>query len=621
MTRPPSDRANKRWIKPLPKQLINKIAAGEVVERPASVLKELVENSIDAGSERIEIIIEKSGAKLIKIVDDGCGIDEEQIEVAFARHATSKISSFDDIHNLLSYGFRGEALPSIASVSRLRMVSRPHDAQSGTEIIFEGGVIQHRKPIAAPVGTSIEVENLFYNTPARRKFLKAESTEARHIARVATALAIGRPDIGFTFTLNGRKVFSRPPGESLAERVAGVLGDRNKKFVVVAGHIGPVAVAGLVSTPQSVQQSRSGQFLFINNRYISSPTLSHAFNAGYGELLPRGQHPVGALLLSVDPTEVDVNVHPAKTEVRLSREREIHDAVCRIVKDALRHDGIIPSIRTAAPDRVPGEPPVRQTRSGSSSGGERHTIPGIGRQPVNTHLLSELYRSVPAAGGPAKTDDIIEVDKRTGEIITVETAAPSASPTGPPTGFRFIGRFADMYLLLQTGDDLYVVDQHTAHERVLYEEILEKIERHVLEGQRLLFPVQVELTPEQMVVFEESNALLNSSGFQVGPFGGRMVNIEAVPVVLAKKSAEKVLLKVLDDIASLRKTGHDLKKAMAQAMACRSAVMAGDRLDDREAVHLVERLLRSDNAYSCPHGRPTFIKLSRADLDRQFGRG
>jgi len=601
-------------IRPLPERVINKIAAGEVIERPAAVVKELVENSIDAGADRIEICIEKSGTRLIKIVDNGCGIDDDQVEIAFSRHATSKISSFDDLNSLYSYGFRGEALPSIASISRLRMVTRCADAQVGTEIIYEGGVLKSRRPASAAPGTTIEVENLFYNTPARRKFLKAESTEARHISRTAMALALGRSAVGFTYTLNGKKVFVVAPGEDLESRVARILGE-DQKYVKVEGATELVSVTGYVGTPDNVQNTRYGQFLFINNRYIHSPSLSHAFVAGYGELIPRGTFPVGALLLTLDASEVDVNVHPTKAEVRLSREREVHDALYRIVRDSLQQDGIVPTISgkpsTLTPGHRLGEGAVETRPRGANY------IPGIHQSADSApHLLSELYMNAPAA--PSEPNAVV-VDRTTGEVL--RAGAPETPATeSAPADFRVIGRMAGLYVLLQIGEDLYIVDQHTAHERVLYEETLTRIEKSAVDSQTLLFPAQVELNPEQFVVFEEATELLNKSGFKVSEFGGRTINIEAVPSVLSGRAPEDAFIKVLDDLSSERKAGHDLKKAAAQSIACRSAVMAGDKLSDREAAHLVTQLFSCENSYSCPHGRPTFVKISRQELDKQFGR-
>lgn len=601
--------------------MINKIAAGEVVDRPASVIKELVENSIDAGANRIEIIVEKSGGHLIRIVDNGCGIDEEQIEIAFSRHATSKISSFDDLDRLDSYGFRGEALPSIASVSRLRMLSRTHTASAGREIIIEGGVLQSNRPAAASVGTTIEVENLFYNTPARRKFLKSESTESRHISRIATALALSRFDIAFSYSLNERKQFTVGASDSLQPRVAELLGG-GEKFVGVDGSGGPAIVAGHIGIPDMARNNRYGLYLFINGRFITSAVLSHAVQAGYKELLPKGRYPVGVLHLTVDPAEVDVNVHPTKIEVRLSHEREIHDCVYRAVKESLMQDGLIPSFRPTSGSTV-----VQPTVSAPT--GRQAVIPGLGQsRPVDLRLYHELYRNDSSKAQSSHTasageTEIIQVDRSTGEIVSNDHKRErlSESQAGPQQGFRFIGRFADLYLVLQSGEDMFIVDQHTAHERVLYEQLLGMIEREAVNSQQLLFPEQVELSPEQMTVFEEHSVLLDKSGFVVSPFGGRTVNIEAVPAILSGKSPQRLLVKILDDLSSLTKSGLDIRKSLAQSMACRAAVMAGDRLGDSEATHLLKSLLECENSYSCPHGRPTFMKITRRDLDKQFGRG
>jgi DNA mismatch repair protein MutL len=613
-----ADKLAKRFIRPLPKNVINKIAAGEVVERPASVVKELVENSLDAGADKIIIAVEQSGAKLIRIVDNGCGIGEDQIEIAFSRHATSKIAAFSDLNELSSYGFRGEALPAIASVSRLRMVSRLHDAQSGTEILIEGGVLQSKKPVSAMPGTTIDVENLFFNTPARRKFLRTESTEGRFISRLATALAFGRCDVGFTYLVNNKQVFALPLNQSLESRARELLGHK-KGFVTVAGEQGTLKLTGYVGAPDAAQGNRNGQYIFINNRFIQSPLLSHALAAAYGELLVRGTFPVGVLLLTIDPAEVDANVHPSKTEVRLAQERDIHDAVYRIVKSALRTDTIVPILTPARMELPIGEQRENLPRPDSSSGVREYRSltmkshsPGESRQ-----LVAELMAP------PKAPSELILVDRSTGEIVNdngSENSNPATNASDALSRVLFVGRFADLYLIMQAEGDLYLVDQHTAHERVLFEEVLRSLDRQGGTSQQLLFPVQLELSPELIGVFHEATALLNQSGFQVSHFGGRMVNIEAIPLIMVKKSPERLFTRMLDDIQSLKKNGYDLKKAVAQTVACRSAVMRGDRLNEAEAVHLVERLLKCETRYCCPHGRPTFVRITRADLDKQFGR-
>jgi len=615
------------WIRPLPERLINKIAAGEVVERPASVVKELVENSLDAGASRIEVVVEKAGSKLIRVVDDGCGISEDQIEIAFSRHATSKISDFRDLDSITSYGFRGEALPSIASVSLTRMISRQVDVEIGTEVVYEGGVLQSKQPVPASPGTVIEVENIFFNTPARRKFLKAETTEVRHISRTLTALAIGRYEVGFAYKVNERQLFAEPSGSGLQERVSSLLA-QGRQLIPVVGRSGPVRIEGYIGRPDHVQSNRSGQYIFINGRFVYSATLLHAFVAGYGDLIPRGNFPVGAVLITVDPGEVDVNVHPSKTEVRLSREREIHEAVRHLIKESLLQDGIAPTGRVSGAGlstHLIESPATDRARQAAST---PHRIPGVTElAATNQEFLSRLYEP-PTETSPTTQSSIGRVDTGTGEIIDTSSKEPFVTAEQPPPDkataalpVRLVGRFADLYLLFQREKELLIVDQHAAHERVLFEQILRGLDSRGMSSQRLLLPEQVELTPEQLALFEETEELLNKSGFGVGHFGGRTVNIEAVPSIISGKSPEQSVLHVLDDIASLRKAGHDLKKAMAQSLACRSAVMGGDRLNDQEALALLRDLLECENMYSCPHGRPTFIKMSRADLDRQFGRG
>ncbi len=607
---------NKRWIRPLPKNVINKIAAGEVVERPAAIVKELVENSIDASANKIDIIVEKSGAKLIKIIDNGCGITPEQMEIAFSRHATSKISEFNDLDSLDSYGFRGEALPSIASVSRLRMVSRTNDSDIGEEILFEGGILKSKQPHPASIGTVVEVENLFFNTPARRKFLKAESTEARHISRIAMAMAIGRPDIGFSYKLNGRNVFSLPADSNLKERTGDLLA-LSDELVELSSKNSIASIHGYIGLPQSARNNRNSLFLFINNRFIHSATLAHGVSSGYKELLPRGKFPLGVIHLQVESSKVDVNVHPTKIEVRLSNEREIHDFIYQAVKESLRRDGIIPLFVS--------------NNSGHSLTGYRDTSPNY-KQPShqaqnlfnreeNKNLVPEMLKSASSSDFSAGTTVISSrVNTATGEILEKTSQTNDLTDSAPSEQFQYKGQISLLYLLIQSGQDLFIVDQHTAHERVLYEETLVKINKQQINGQQLLFPVQVELDPEQYSVFEGSLDLLNSSGFTVSGFGGRTVNIEAIPAVLSKKSPETIFSKIIDDIASLNKAGLDVKKSMAQSIACRAAIMAGDKISEREATSLIKSLIKCDNRYSCPHGRPTFIKISKRDLDSQFGR-
>ena len=615
MTNDPS-RTGKRWIRPLPERLINKIAAGEVIERPAAVLKELAENSFDAGATRIDVIVEKSGSKLISVIDNGCGISVEQVEVAFSRHATSKISDFDDLENLRSFGFRGEALPSIGSVAKVRMVTRTADADAGTEIIIEGGVVQSVKPAAAPIGTKIEVSDLFFNTPARRKFLRAESTESRHLTRNAMALALSEPKVAFSYRMNGRRVFALDEGYSdLRSRIKKLLLSHNDdRLIKIEADTDIMNVAGFLSYPDRARQNQYGLFIFINNRYIKSQTMVHAVTAGYGEMLPRGNYPVGAIFLNIDPARVDVNVHPTKAEVRLSEERQVHDVLYHAVKrSVLQTSGVnAPGItmETMAPP---------QTISRSEAIHRAREFEPPHQTEASQTILKKLYGHEDVM--PVTSDE--RYDPEISKISGAGGSVPEAPLTADDIEFGrivYLGSLADLYLIFKSGDHVFIIDQHTAHERVLYEEHLKAIDSGGTASQNLLFPINIELSPDRFVLYEESNDFLKKAGFVVEPFGNLTVILSAVPAALSRKSPEKMFSAVLEDIENLRKAGQNLKKAVVQSVACRGAVMAGDRLTEQEALTLLKRLLMADNRHSCPHGRPTILKITKDELDVKFKR-
>ncbi len=612
----------KRWIRPLPERLVNKIAAGEVIERPASVLKELMENSFDAHATRIEIIVEKSGTKRITIVDNGWGIPADQVEIAFSRHATSKISDFSDLDSLLSFGFRGEALPSIASVSKTRMITRTADSEAGTEIVVEGGVLQSVKPVAAPVGTKVEVADLFFNTPARRKFLKSEVTEARHLSRNAMALALSGAETAISCRMNERLLFSLDKTVTdLKKRVGSLLlGGQSEDVFEVLSDTEFLNIRAYLSSPRQCRQNRNGLYFFINNRFIYSPTLLHAVTAGYGEMLPKGNFPVGAVVLEVDPVRVDVNVHPTKAEVRLSDERAVHDLLYQAIKRSVRGTTRIPSAGVIADkqqtlstrEAIKKAKNFKPFRDYSSVQADLKILYGENHQDADS--VSQLETGAPPSG-------IAEQVPLPPNEKIIKEESPSTEADGVDYDrLKFVGQFSELYLLFLSGRQLLIIDQHTAHERILYEENLKSIETGAAVSQSLLFPIDIDLSPDRFSLFEEALEILKASGFDAEPFGAAAVLLNAVPTSLSKKSPEKVFNEILDDVENLKEAGLDLKKAVAQSIACRAAIMAGDRVSDEEAISLLKRLLKADNHYCCPHGRPTILKISREELDAKFGR-
>lgn len=607
-----------RQIHQLDRNLINKIAAGEVIERPASVIKETVENAFDAGATQVDIVAEKAGTTYMSITDNGCGIHSDQIDLAFSRHATSKIKSVDDLFAVNSYGFRGEALPSIASVAHLILTTRHFSEPQGTRIAFEGGTQKERRPVAASIGTKVEVSHLFFNTPARRKFLKAETTESRQIIRIAERMALGKPSVGLGLKLNNRQVFQLPPNRPIAERMASLFGVKADGIVEYDIEMGGVSFLVYLAHPDLARHDRTRICLFINGRSVTSSSIIHAVTSGYGEFLPPGRFPLASIYITLDPANLDVNVHPTKAEVRLSEERAIHDNLYRIVKKALRDWRMVPGagIRPASPQG--GARPGAQQMSTQDFGQSSRSFFGSGRtlpQGVPYHPES-LPKNGPVDESPgcdihrpAVDDDNMSAGQQ-----------PQHTEDIDDTDMQYLGKSGRLYLLLSIRGELYIIDQHAAHERVLYERSLKQVEDGSGTSQKILFPESVELSADEFLTFEQSRETLDKLGFDVESFGQNAVIVNGMPPVFKDKSPARVLRKLLDDISELNKAGGDLIKSVAQSLACRAAVMAGDRLSGEEVKQLVKELFSKNNPYCCPHGRPTFIKISNEELDGRFGR-
>lgn len=616
----PSDFSNARYgrsIRQLDRVLINKIAAGEVIERPASVVKELTENALDAGGTAVDIVARKSGTTFISVVDDGCGIRSDQVRLAFSRHATSKIHTLDELFAVYSFGFRGEALPSIASVSHLAMTTRHFSEAEGTFIAFEGGKEIERRPTAAAIGTKVEVSHLFFNTPARRKFLKAETTEARQIIRVAERMALSRPSAAVSLTLNDRETFRLPPDQPIAQRMAALFGVRADSIVEYDVELGGVSFMVHLAHPDQARNDRSRVYLFINGRAVTSSSIIHAVTAGYGELVARGRYPLAAVYLTIDPTDLDVNVHPTKAEVRISEESAIHDNLYRIVNKALRDWKLVPGVggdgvRAMAPGvstTRPGYPP-----SGSGTGGDRF------QHSIFSGETRGWQPPAPVRSSGSADADIPAICETQGLSREAAGQPPMDMQSISPDQIEFLGWAGRTYVIVTIATELYIVDQHAAHERILYEEALRQLEAGGATVQKLLFPETVELTAEEYLLFEECLPLLTRLGFDIGPFGQNSVIIQGLPTTMGEQNPSTVVKKIVDDIAVRNKAGGELLKSVAQSLACRAAVMAGQRLNGEEVKGLMSRLFMAQNPYCCPHGRPTFIKINQEELDGRFGR-
>ncbi|HEX2986864.1 MAG TPA: DNA mismatch repair endonuclease MutL [Chloroflexota bacterium] len=574
---------------------VGKIAAGEVVERPASVVKELLENSLDAGARTIHLEIAGGGTDLIRIADDGCGIPRDELPLALERHATSKISSAEELSSISTLGFRGEALASIAAVSELTVLSRTAGEASAFQLRSNGGVTGPATVSARAVGTTISVERLFYNVPARRKFLRTNAAEAAQVAQLVSQYAIAYPEVAFQLQIEGRKSLTTPGSGNPLDAAMQVLGKD------VAGFLLPVEastevdhaqgrtairVSGYVADPGVSRASRSSIWLFVNRRFIKSHSLSFAVEESYQTLLQVGRHPIAFVNLQVPPTEVDVNVHPTKTEVRLLRERAIYATL----RDA-----------------------VRETLAGGSSWAQQVS----GLEAPQEKIAP--WETIPPTSPPTPGQSPVSMPRLIDTAITANAAAPAAPVGGHRLPIlRLMGQVAQSYIVAEGEQGLYLIDQHAAHERVLLERLHQSMDR---EGntQLLLEPIVLEVTALQREIAEAAGSALESLGFRLEPFGEQSILVRGIPSELPSSRAVQALEQSLQELTD--NAGEaDWRERMAVALSCRSAVKAGQPLSAEEMRALVEALEEAGINQHCSHGRPTAILLSRSQLEREFGR-
>lgn len=627
-------------IQQLPSSVVTKIAAGEVIERPASVVKELLENSIDAGSTRIDVEIEQGGGDLIRVVDNGCGIDAEDMALAFASHATSKLRNADDLFHIETLGFRGEALASIGGVAQVMLQSRTHSQLSGCEITCHGGELSPVRAWNGTPGTRIEVKHLFFNTPVRRKFLRSTSTEAGHISENLTRIALAHPGLHLTLKHNGKLIYEVPGTADLLERVGLFFGEEVRAGLYpIEAQREDVHLYGFIADPSVERGNAKLQYLFLNGRWIRDRSLLHAFQEAYRGLLMTGRYAVGFLFLDMPPDRVDVNVHPTKCEVRFREGQFLYSMMLSTVRNRLSAENLTAKLQVTSTLQKPMVPP-------STYGG--HMPPDVfgtgfpqappsfsGPLPLPPVFPEPAPRQNPSLSSPAQENGNPPLPLTKGENESLSAAelqsafaSAQASPSSvehsflPPEQNSHAIQLYNAYLVLETPEGMLVIDQHALHERILFEQFKRRIREGTLETQRLLIPEPLELNAEQAALVLEHQNELAELGLQVEDFGGGTILLQSYPAILGNRSPQKILKAVVDHLTGKERlpTREHLLNDLLSLMACHSAVRAGDALNPEQIASLIAQRHLADDAHHCPHGRPTALLFSRHDLDRQFGR-
>jgi DNA mismatch repair protein MutL len=656
----------------LPPDVVTKIAAGEVIERPASVVKELLENSIDAGSTRIDIDLDAGGTELIRVADDGCGIAADDLPLAFAVHATSKLTSADDLFAIGTMGFRGEALASVAGIAKVTLQSRPHDKTVGAEVRCEGGDLSPVRPWNGSPGTRIEVRHLFHNVPVRKKFLKSIATELGHVCETVTRLALANPSLHITLRHNGKLVYDIPGTAGLVDRIGLFFGAevRDSLYEIDSGP-GAARATGFIGDPKCDRGNAKLQYLFVNGRWFRDRSVAHAMQEAYRGLLMSGRYAVGFVFLTVPPDKVDVNVHPTKAEVRFQENSLIYSMVRSAVKARLLKENLVPHLTAprgealGLPESEPEPESVIRSRDPFAPGlftqptreidlGPQYPVIGVAspRQDLasrtvapwevdrGTALASPVVRRAEGVSPPSeRTEDRGQrTEEELGTLthparqdapapVPIVVAPPEVPPpapelpaAAPPAGTAM--QIQDTYLVLETPEGMLVIDQHALHERILFEQLRRRIRAGQLEVQRLLIPEPIDLPAEQAAVVLEAADELRELGLEVSDFGGNTVLLSSYPTLLGRKPAHVIFQGVVDHLLTKERppTRDAMLHLLMATMACKAAVKAGDRLTPEEVAHLLHLRQLAEDSHHCPHGRPTSLLFSRQELDKQFRR-
>jgi len=610
-------------IQILPENLANKIAAGEVIQRPESAVKELLENAIDAEATRIEVLIKRAGKALIQVYDDGIGMSEEDVVVSIQKHATSKISTYEDLEAIKTLGFRGEALSSMAAVTQLEIRTERREDEIGTLVrIDESGSLVKEKGSFAK-GTCVSLKNLFYNTPARRNFLKTDATELKHIIDTFNKASLGHPKIHFKFYNDDDLIFDYPAG-TLENRIESIFAaNMLDALIPVEEKTDYLDVHGFIGKPSLLKKSKGEQYLFLNSRYVISKQINHAVFSAFENFLEKGDYPFFILFIDIDPHHVDVNVHPSKLEVRFENEKEIYTFVVAVIKKSLGLYDLVPNMSFSdSPVQTEKLEQITFSKTEKDDFSDRPSFKEKGssaRTNFSDKEIDLLFSSLPDIETQGKSEPIDHPFQETRQREIVHTDAKYTRDLSEE--FPFIIQLHNKYILSQIKTGLMIIDQHVAHERILYEKALKRLDADLPFSQQLLFPKTIELDPGRYQVLKEINTLLNKLGFDIKYSGKNTIVIVGVTDDIIAGSEEKVLLEIIDEYTdNQREKTLEERDNIAKSYSCHTAIKSGDKLSEREMRLLIDQLFATSMPYVCPHGRPIVIKISLDEFDRRFGR-
>ena len=612
-------------IKILPENIANKIAAGEVVQRPESVVKELLENAIDANAKNIDVIIKRAGKSLIQVFDDGSGMNEDDAILSVQKHATSKIFSYEDLEAIQTLGFRGEALSSIAAVSQLEIRTETREEELGTLLRFDDAQNIIKEKGSYPKGTSVSVKNLFFNTPARRNFLKTDATELKHIIDTFNKIALSHSEIHLRFFNDDQNIYDYPAG-SLDDRIKKVFADNMLDALVpVDEQTEYLSIHGYIGKPSMLKKSKGEQYLFLNNRFVVSRQVNHAVFTAFDNILEKGDYPFFILFLQIDPKKIDVNVHPSKLEVKFDDEKDIYNFVVAVIRKTLGTHDLVPAMAfndvTAETEKLKFNPfskvnkndfSDRPTFSKTDTGGER----------ISDTEIDLIFSSIPDNIVTRTEDDKRELpfEKKVNREVYHEVPEERRETTSGEDS-PFIIQLHNKYILSQIKSGLMIIDQHVAHERILYEKAMKRFDANMPFSQQLLFPRKMELDPGTYGIVKELYPYLSKLGFAIKFSSKNFITIEGVPEDVKAGSEEKILIELIDEyLTNQREKKLEERDNIAKSYSCKTAIKAGDKLSDSEMRLLIDQLFATSMPYVCPHGRPILVKISLDEFDRRFGR-